>query len=143
MTAITLRLRQRHNLAAELDRAATRLWWITLEHRLKRESEMPEIGGKKLASDFASMMADVRKAIDESKQEVAGAVRELKSEITQGGKSAALAIRREAAAVREGYGALLGNGAEAEDETLAPAATPALPQANPVPPGGAADPKPF
>lgn len=70
---------------------------------------MPEIGGSKLASDFGSMMADVRKSIDASKQIVAQAVTELQAEITVGAQSAAKAIRTEAAAVRAGYAELLGN----------------------------------
>src|SRR5580693_612728 len=49
--------------------------------RLLRRFMMPEVGGKQLASDFVGMMAEVRKAIDESKKTVADAVAELKAEI--------------------------------------------------------------
>ena len=60
---------------------------------------MPEVGGKQLANDFVSMMADVRKAIDESKKTVADALAELRTEITKGAADSALAIRKEAAAI--------------------------------------------
>lgn len=70
---------------------------------------MPEIGGKKLAADFSSMMATVRRSIDASKQTIADAVNELQTEIEQGGAEAAKAIKAEAAEVRKGYAELLGN----------------------------------
>lgn len=70
---------------------------------------MPEIGGKQLAADFSSMMAQVRASIEASKQTVAEAVKELQAEIEQGGNSAAKAIQAEAAEVRKGYAELLGN----------------------------------
>lgn len=81
----------------------------------RKDDTMPEIGGKKLATDFGSMMADVRKSIDTAKETVAVAVRELQGEITTGAVNSAKAIRVEAAAVRAGFGELLGNGAPAEE----------------------------
>lgn len=81
---------------------------------------MPEIGGTKLATDFASLMADVRKSIDESKALVTQAAAELKNEITQGAVAAAKAIRLEAATVRQGYSSLLGNAPPATDEKPGP-----------------------
>lgn len=88
----------------------------------RKDGSMPEIGGKKLATDFGSMMADVRKAIDDAKITVAGAVHELKDEIATGARNSAKAIRIEATAVRDGFAQLLGNGApvdEAETVTIA------------------------
>lgn len=87
----------------------------------RKDGTMPEIGGKKLATDFGSMMADVRKAIDDAKMTVAGAVHELKDEIATGARNSAKAIRIEATAVRDGFAQLLGNGApvdEAETVTI-------------------------
>ena len=70
---------------------------------------MPEAGGRKLATNFSGMMADVRKSIDEASQKVADAVKELKTEIESGATGAATALRAEAAEVRKGYAELLGN----------------------------------
>lgn len=84
---------------------------------IKRGNGMGELGGKKLATDFGSMMADVRKAIDAAKGTVADAVRELKGEITAGAVQSAKAIRAEATAVRAGYAELLGNAGGQDDET--------------------------
>ena len=75
---------------------------------------MPEIGGTKLAADFSSMMADVRKSIEASKSTLTAAIKELQTEIEQGGADAAKAIKAEAAEVRKGYSELLGNGPPAE-----------------------------
>lgn len=95
---------------------------------------MPEIGGSKLASDFGSMMAGVRKSIDASKQVVEQAVTELKTEIEAGALAAAKAIRTEAATVRAGYAELLGNNppqVEVQPNTEPPAP---LPPAATLPP---------
>lgn len=81
----------------------------------RKDGSMPEIGGKKLATDFGSMMADVRKAIDDAKLTVAGAVHELKDEIATGARNSAKAIRIEATAVRDGFAQLLGNGAPVDE----------------------------
>jgi hypothetical protein len=87
-----------------------RLGEIIEELRAKSEvRSMPEVGGKKLATDFSSMMADVRQSIEESKSLVAAAVAELKAEIATGAQGAAKALRAEAADVRKGYAELLGN----------------------------------
>lgn len=75
---------------------------------------MPEVGGKRLAGEFAGMLSDVRKAVDEIKLEVAGAVTELMTEI-QAGKSVAKAIRAEADEVRQAFGTVLGNAPPAEE----------------------------
>lgn len=101
---------------------------------------MPEIGGSKLASDFGSMMAGVRKSIDASKQVVEQAVTELKTEIEAGALAAAKAIRTEAATVRAGYAELLGNNPpQVEVQPNPPAGKAAdpvvtLPQATILPP---------
>ncbi len=73
------------------------------------DRKMPEVGGRRLAGEFSSMMADVRKSIEESKQIVAAAVKELQQEVTEGAQDAAKALRNEAAEVRKGYAELLGN----------------------------------
>lgn len=90
----------------------------------RKDGTMPEIGGKKLATDFGSMMADVRKAIDDAKLTVAGAVHELKDEIAIGARNSAKAIRIEATAVRDGFAQLLGNGAPVDEaETVTSTST--------------------
>jgi|FreactTroBogLake_1042271.scaffolds.fasta_scaffold80942_2 hypothetical protein len=76
---------------------------------------MPEIGGKRLAADFSSMMADVRRSIETSKSTLAAAIKELQIEIEEGGAEAAKAIKAEAAEVRKGYEQLLGNNPPSED----------------------------
>ena len=70
---------------------------------------MPEAGGKRLASSFADMMAEVRRSIDAATAKVSDAVKELKVEIDGGADDAAKALRAEAAEVRKGFGQLLGN----------------------------------
>ena len=77
---------------------------------------MPEVGGKKLAGEFSSMMAEVRHAINESKQLVRDAAKELTAEVTIGAQDAAKALRAEAAEVRKGYAELLGNQPPGDDE---------------------------
>lgn len=70
---------------------------------------MPEAGGRRLASNFSSMMAEVRASIDGATRKVADAVKELKAEIETGAEEAAKALQSEAAEVRKGFGDLLGN----------------------------------
>ena len=99
---------------------------------------MPEVGGKQLANDFVSMMADVRKAIDELKKTVADALAELRTEITKGASDSALAIRKEAAAVRQGYATLLGNAPPAGDTERSRKKRPKKSHADPTAPRGGA-----
>ena len=77
---------------------------------------MPEVGGKQLASDFASMMADVRKEIDAAKANVTAAVLDLQHEIRNGANTAALALRAEAAEVRKGFSSVVGNNPPADND---------------------------
>ncbi len=81
------------------------------------DRKMPEVGGRQLAGEFSSMMADIRKSNEESKQLVAEAVKELQQEVTGGAADAAKALRNEAAEVRKGYAELLGNNPSADDAT--------------------------
>lgn len=118
----------------EIRRLANGVHALRLVRRLIEEgNKMPEAGGKKLATDFGSMMADVRKSIDAAKTSVQEAVRELKTEITSGATKVAKALRVEATAVRDGYAQLLGNAEqEVAPETTQTAADAAKPQGTPV-----------
>ena len=98
---------------------------------LGQSDEMPEIGGSKLAEDFVSMMTEIREAIDEGKATVKAAVQELKAEIVTGSQTAATALRKEAAAVRQGFGVVVGN--NPPDTSVKPATTPLTPPAVHIP----------
>lgn len=76
---------------------------------------MPEVGGKKLATEFGGMLAGVRKMVDEAKLGIAAAVTELVTEV-KSGKQVETALRAEAAEVRKAFGEVLGN-APPETET--------------------------
>jgi len=82
---------------------------------LKTKGTMPEVGGKKLAGDFGSMLSDVRKMIDEAKLGLAGAVTELTTEIKTS-KLVEKALREETAAVRKAFGEMLGNAPPSDDD---------------------------
>ena len=84
---------------------------------------MPEVGGRRLAGEFGSMIADVRKLVDEAKLGLAAAVTEFATEI-KAGKEVERALRAEARAVREAFGSVLGNNPPAEE---AIPASPSLP----------------
>jgi hypothetical protein len=79
------------------------------EFKNNKDRVMPEAGGRRLASSFSGMMAEIRSEIDAATQKVADAVKELKAEISSGADGATKALQAEAAEVRKGFGELLGN----------------------------------
>ncbi len=69
---------------------------------------MPEVGGKSLAAEFAVMIADAKKEIEDTKTEVRTALTEFMNE-ARSAKEAAKQLRAEAADMRQAFGAVLGN----------------------------------
>lgn len=85
---------------------------------------MPEIGGKKFAEDFKTMLqTEVAKAIEDGRTVVRAAVTDLTDSIRDQSRGAAKVIRAEALAVREAFSPTTGNnppeGDEKEDPTKA------------------------
>lgn len=62
-----------------------------------------------LGGSLRGILADVRRAVDETRLEIAGAAAELVEEVKTG-KQVARALRQEAANVRAEYATVLGNG---------------------------------
>lgn len=80
---------------------------------------MPEIGGKSLAGDLRSALAGLRKVVDETKLEVAGAVSDVTVEV-KNMKEVAKRLRAEANEMRQASAEMLGN-ESASDVTDKPA----------------------
>lgn len=83
---------------------------------------MPEIGGKKFAEDFRTMLqTEVAKAIEDGRTVVRAAVTDLTDTIREQSKGAAKMIHEEARVVRETFSPTTGNnppeGDEKEDPT--------------------------
>ena len=76
-----------------------------------------EIGGKKLVTDFRSMIQnEVAKALEKGRAKIAEATGELTQEIENSAAGAARVIREEARAVKDGFAEYLGNNqVESED----------------------------
>lgn len=69
-----------------------------------------EIGGKKLVTDFRSMIQnEVAKALEKGRAVIAEATGELTREIEENAAGAARLIRHEARQIREGFEDYLGN----------------------------------
>lgn len=76
-----------------------------------------EIGGKKLVTDFRSMIQnEVAKALEKGRAKIAEATGELTREIEESAAGAARVIREEARHVREGFADYLGNNAPETEE---------------------------
>ena len=73
-----------------------------------------EISGA-IGASLAGVLAEVRKAVEETRLEIAGAASELVTEV-RAGKQIARALRTEAANVRADYAKILGNAPPAEGE---------------------------
>lgn len=77
---------------------------------------MPEIGGKKFATDFRSMIeTEVQKALQQGRTIIREATDELKDVIVEQSKGAARAIRVEAQHIRDGLGEYTGNNPTEEE----------------------------
>jgi hypothetical protein len=97
----------------ELDELLARPWGNEMadESNLKLSGEVSGI----LGGSLKGVLADVRKAVDEVRLEIAGAASELVEEVKTG-KQIARALRTEAANVRTEYATILGNAPPAEGE---------------------------
>lgn len=78
---------------------------------------MPEIGGKKLAGEFTASFGGVRKALEEARISIAGAVTELLAETRRIGETEKV-VRGETAALKRMNDDVLGN-ASAAEQTVA------------------------
>ena len=71
---------------------------------------MPEIGGKKFASDFRGLIeTELAKAFEEGRQIIGEATQELRETIRNQAKGAARVLRKEAQHIRDGMGDYTGN----------------------------------
>lgn len=69
---------------------------------------MPEIGGKKLAGEFSASFGGVRKALEEARLSIAGAVTELLAETSRISQTERV-VRGETAALKKMNDDVLGN----------------------------------
>jgi hypothetical protein len=102
---------------APVSRKQTRVpppWWFTREAERILDMigawNMPDLGGKKFAADFQSMLkSEIAKAFADGQQIIREATDELTAEIRNQSKGAARAIRAETAAVKEAFSPTTGN----------------------------------
>jgi hypothetical protein len=71
---------------------------------------MPDLGGKKFAEDFKTMLQkEIAKAFEDGRQSIAEATKELTDTIREQSRGAAKVIRAEAQTVREAFAPTTGN----------------------------------
>jgi hypothetical protein len=81
--------------------------------------KMPDLGGKKFAEDFKTMLQkEIAKAFEDGQRLISDATKELTDEIRQQSKGAASVIRAEARTVREAFQPTTGNNQPEEEENL-------------------------
>lgn len=82
----------------------------------QKGQRMPELGGKKLAGEIGFSFASVRKALDEARFSLVGAVTELLAETKRIGETEK-SVRSETASIKRMNDDVLGN-AETTDQTV-------------------------